>query len=347
MIVDITRRLGARPSYPDYRNYRVLSPTRLQVEQLPVSYWKELLDYTPDGMYGDPNKVHPDQGQVGSCVGWDGSIALETTNNIEDKGYADLSAWWAYGRSRAYCIPPVTNWLEEGSTNYGLMKALNNEGCVKELDCPTPTINQSFGCFSDDNIKKAADHALDEYWEVNPQPNDVKAAIYGLTHEYPYKMSDGTQGKGPLISAFPVYQPFMDAANDGTGVVPNKYTTMLGGHSSALIGWVVKQDLIDYLIQGGVQTSKAEAVVVEPEYYANYGSWGESAGFKGLFWIPTSYPFYPNDFFLIHNGPPTNNPVPPTPSSCAVGNTAAKILNTIPWAFGRQGRMYYLNPSKK
>lgn len=347
MAIDISKRLGARPSYPDYRNYRVLSPTRLQIEQLPTSYWKELLDYTPDGVNGDPNKVHPDQRQVGSCVGFDGSIVLEISNNIEDRGYSDLSAWWAYGRSRSYSFPPIINWKSEGSTNYGLMKALYHEGCTLEIDCPTPGINQPFSCYNDINVKKAADHAIDQFWEVNPQPNDVKAAIYGLTHEMPYKMPEGSPGKTALISAFPVYQGFNGATNDGTGVVPTKLSSFLGGHSSALIGWIIKQDLIDHLISMGVKTIKAETVVTEPEYYVNYGSWGESAGFRGLFWIPTSYPFYPNDFFLIHNGPPTNNPFPPISSPCSTGNTSAKILNIIPWALRRKGRMFYMNPPEK
>ena len=346
----IIKRLGARPSFPDTRNYRVTSPTRLQVEQLPASYWKELLDYAPDGKFGDPSKKHPDQGQVGDCVGWDGSIVRAIDNNLQNLKYDPLSAWWAYGRSRAYSEPPITNWLDEGSTNYGLMKAFHSEGCTLEIDCPTPGTNQPFYCYSDANVKKAADHAIDEFWTVNPFPNDVKAAIYGLTHEMPYKMPDGSQGKTALISAFPVFQGFEDAAGDGTGVVPTVQTTLLGGHSSALIGWIIKQDLIDYLISMGVLTNKAETIVTEPEYYCNYNSWGESAGIGGLFWIPTSYPFYPSDFFLIHNGPPTadpNPPVPPTPSPCNNGATAARALNVVPWALHRKGRMYYMNPPEK
>jgi hypothetical protein len=210
------------------------------------------------------------------------------------------------------------------------MQALNGEGCVKEIDCPTPTDNKPFDYESDELFKKAAEHAIDEYWNVNPQPNDVKAAIYGITHEMPYKMSDGTPGKTALISAFPVYKGFEDAANNGTGIVPNPswFDQLLGGHSSAIIGWKI--------IDG-------------KEYYINYNSWGEKAGDGGLFYIPTDYPFYPNDWFLIHIGPPTENPNPPptpTPSVCTRGKTTADILSLIPRVLRRRGRFYYSNPPK-
>lgn len=324
--IDISKSLGALPSAWDYRTYRVLSPTRLQVEVLPTEY-KGLLEFTPDGPSGNPNKVHPDQGNVGSCVGWDGSIVMEIANNINDKGFEDMSAWWAYGRSRAYSTPPIINWQDEGSTNFGLLKALNKEGCVKEEICPTPITNQPFECYTEENVTKAAEHAIDQYWNINPQPNDVKAAMYGITHELPYKMPDGSPGKTAIISAFPVYENFYEANNNG-GIVPlPKWgEQLLGGHSSALVTWELKDG---------------------KEYYGNYGSWGEDVGNGGLFYIPTNYPFYPNDFFLIHNGPPTNNPNPdptPTPSPCNNGNGTAKILNVAPWLLRRKGRFYYLNP---
>lgn len=52
----------------------------------------------------------------------------------------------------------------------------------------------------------------------------------------------------------------------------------------------------------------------------------------------TNYPVTP---------PNPNPPNPPTPSPCPVGNGAAKVLNFVPWALHRKGRIYYMNPSKK
>ena len=314
---DLKSRLGAYPSPWDYRHYRVERATLLQVAQLPTEY-AELLKYAPDGIFGDISKEHPDQGEIGSCVGHDGAIVLEATNNIEDKGFKDLSAWWAYHRSRYYASVP--DW-QEGSTNLGLMKALNKEGIVPEVDCPTPKKPQSFGCDVKAGLEVAKNWAVDQYWNVNSNPNDVKAAIYGLTHEYPYKMIDGSPGKGPLVSAFPVYSSFEESYDDGIVPMPKSGEQLLGGHSSPIFGWKIIDD---------------------KEYYINYGSWGDDVADDGVFYIPTNYPFYSSDWFLVHNGSPTNTPEP-IPSPCQVGQAWANINNLIPEILGREGRFYYLN----
>jgi hypothetical protein len=316
------RWLGAYPSYPDYRNYRVTSPTRLQVEALPET-WEGLDEYVPDGIKGNPEAGHPDQGNIGQCVGFDASIVMEISNNIKANTFKDLSAWWIYNRSRFYA--GIQDWMGEGSTNLGAMQALNMEGVVPEEICPTPKDIKPFECVSEEAYEIACNWAIDQYWMVNPFPNDVKAAMYGITHEMPYKMPDGSLGKTGLMSAFPVYQSFIDTVTTG-GVVPlpKPGEKMLGGHSSPLIGWKDKNGI---------------------KYYKNYGSWGEDAGDRGVFWIPEEYPFYPNDYFIVHIGPPTNPVTPPSPSPCNVGNTSAKILNAIPWALHRKGRMFYQNPA--
>lgn len=310
---NLNKRLGAFPSPWDFRHYRVERATLLQVEQLPTEYI-ELLDYSPEGC----GNLHDDQGDIGSCVGWDGSIVMETINRLEDKIYIDLSAWWAYHRSRYYAGVP--DW-EEGSTNIGLMKALNKEGIVPEADCPTPKINESFSCDIEKGLKVAKNWVIDQYWNVNNNPNDIKATIYGLTHEFPYKMSDGSQGKGPLVSAFPVYSSFEESYNNGIVPIPQIGDKLLGGHSSPIFGWKIIDD---------------------KKYYINYGSWGDQVADDGVFYIPEDYPFFPNDWFLLHNGPPTNIP-DPTPSPCNIGKTWAKFNDFLPWILRREGRFYYLN----
>lgn len=317
IIEEIKSRLGAIPSPWDYRHYRVRMATPLQVAELPEEY-DELLDYA----FLDP---WPDQGDIGSCVGWDGSIVMEITNHLLDLQPDDISAGWLYHWSRKYAKIP--EW-QEGSTNLGLMKALNKLGATTEACCPTDTkapwdgINPCEGVNDPDSPVHPSKFAIDQYWMVNPNPNDIKAAIYGLTHKFPYKMPDGSPGKGPLVSAYPVYESFKEAYDNGIVPMPKKGEKFLGGHSSAIIGW-----------------KKIDGET----YFINLNSWGDEVGDGGLFYLPENYPFYPHDFWLIHNGPPTESPFP-SPSTCNVGKTAAKIASVLPWLLRRRGRFYYLNP---
>ncbi len=317
----LEERLGAIQSPWDHRHYRVDSATLLQVTQLPVEY-TELYDYSP-------TEVWPDQGDIGACVGHDGGIVMEITNTLlkeyVENGHPellkyiaiDLSAGWLYHWSRYYANVPD---YIEGSTNLGLMKALNKKGTATETDCPTDVQAPWDGINPKPDAEETAkQYAVDSYWNVNSNPNDVKSAIFGLTHEAPYKMPDGSQGKIPLVSAYPVYESFKDSYNNGIVPMPEKGERLLGGHSSCIIGWKV----IDGI-----------------EYFINFNSWGGDVGDNGLFYIPTGYPFYPNDWWLVHNGPPGMN----SNSSCTFGNSAARLLNLFPWTFRRRGRFQYLNP---
>ena len=81
----LKKRLGAIQSPWDHRNYRVDSATLLQVDQLPVEY---------DELYGyAPTEVWPDQKNIGTCVGWDGSIVMEITNTLL-KEYSEKGRKW-------------------------------------------------------------------------------------------------------------------------------------------------------------------------------------------------------------------------------------------------------------
>lgn len=302
----IKERLGALPSPMDPRHYRVRSPTAAESEEVPVEYDGLLEYHDVAGWY--------DQGSVGTCVGWSNSIAMEITDRLLGKHVDNLSAGWIYVRSRFYADVP--DW-QEGSTNLGAMKALNKEGACTEVCAPTKTTSPFTLTPCDKAGEEAANHLIDSYWYVNSFAPDIKAALYGLTHEAPYVMPDGTPGKIPLVTAYPVYDNYADGYDDG--IVPMPSGEFLGGHSSLVRGWK--------MIDGAL-------------HWINSNSWGKDVGDGGTFYLPENYPFY--DIWIIHNGPYLPPPEP-EPSPCPVGNGAAEILNIIPWVLGRRGRFAYIN----
>jgi len=312
MSFDLESRLGAIPSEWDSRNYRVDRATLLMAQTLPERML-DLMFYV--------RRPRPSQGNIGTCVGHDGDEVIQITNHLEDKTPVNTSGGWLYYWSRKHSVPPVPDW-QEGSTNLGLVRALNKLGATTEECCPTDTVAPFDIEWCEEAKTIAKLYAIDEYWNVNNNPVDIKAAMMGWTHEANYKMPDGSPGKIPLISAFPVYDSFKESYHNG-GVVPmpKPGDRLLGGHSSPIAGW----DIID-----------------DGNYWTNPGSWGPDIGDKGDFHLPEDYPFYRNDWWLIHNGPPTNDPDDPSP--CKVGKGAATLANLLPWVLGRRGRFSYRNP---
>jgi len=300
MSFNLESRLGAFPSPWDDLRYRVPSPTKLQLDEIPESY-EGLEQYQTIG----------DQGNIGSCVGWCGEKVMEITNHLIDLEHDDLSPGWLYYRSRYWANIP--DYLE-GSTNLGLMKALNKEGAVTERCAPTDSVAPFDIDYCDDAYEEALDFAIDSYWMVNKEVGDMKAAIWGLTHPTPYKMPDGSQGKIPLVTAFPVYESFKEGYDDGYVPLPDIGEKLLGGHSSCV---------------GGFRGD---------DHWINYGSWGTDVGDEGKFYLPFGYPFY--DVFLVHNGPIKE----PSPSTCVIGKGTAEFMNIFPRVLGRKGRFSYSNP---
>jgi len=225
----------------------------------------------------------------------------------------DLSPGWLYHWSRHYAnIPPYM----EGSTNLGLMKALNKIGTVTEECCSTDTVKPWDGIDPCENAEEMAeDYAVDSYWFVNTFPNDYKAAIYGVTHEAPYKMPDGSDGKLPLVTAYPVYESYADGYDDGVVPLPHAGEQLLGGHSSCICGWTK---------------------IDNKPYWINVNSWGTDVGDEGVFYLPESYPFY--DAWLIHNGPRTE----PNPSDCPIGRVWAGSYNLLARTVGAKTRLHAL-----
>jgi len=317
----IESRLGALPSPFDNRNLSYMNWANLVMSEVLPDEYTELLEYAPDNFARN-------QGNIGSCVGWDGAYVYETqltllqkymstsqhvpllTSYDDRKGttrvlrlsLTDMSAGWAYQRSRENSFPPIPDHIE-GSTNFGLMKALEKVGICTEALCPTDTIapfDKPANTAEQQRIATA--YRIASYHNVSPDPVSVKSAIYGLLHKLPYEMPDNSHGKSPLVAAFPVYENFKDSYDDG--VVPMPSGRLLGGHSSPVFGW----KLID-----------------DKKYWVNFGSWG-NIGDNGLFYIPEDYPFYGNDWWLPKILPTTEPPQP----TCIweASNWVTKFLNT-------------------
>jgi hypothetical protein len=264
---DLESRLGAYPSPWDDRNHRlqVVSPQVLQL--LPAEY-TELVSYAPI----------EDQGNVGSCVGFDGELNGRMQYLLID-GIADhLSAGWLYWFSQEYAGIPH---YSEGSTNLGLMKAYKKKGACLEPQCPTDTSSPFTFNATAGAETTALNYRIKEYFYVATNPAEMKAAIYGVTAKMPYSMPDGSQGKTPIVTAFPVYDSFSESYDTGIVPMPQPSERLLGGHSSAIIGWKI--------IDG-------------KEYWINAGSWGNNIGDHGFFYLPIDYPFY--DAWLMVIGTP-------------------------------------------
>lgn len=309
----ITERLGAQPSRFDPRNLKYMRlPTLDETYETPEEF---------DGLDDfSPTNFGRNQGSVGTCVGWDWNIVYETclelfliykdiesSRNRSDElivghVFNDMSAGWAYQQSRKYSIPPVPDRVE-GSTNFGAVRAAQKLGICTELLVPTD-ITAPFEKIVEtgEMTKQAVNYRISSYHNIPNDPESVKAAIYGLLHTLPYMMPDGTQGKAPLMSAFPVYSNFKDSYDDG--IVPMPSGRLLGGHSSPIFGWKYIDDR---------------------RYWVNFGSWGSDIADDGVFYLPFDYPFYPNDWWLMKVAP---TPEPPKPKCIwEYPNWVVKLLN--------------------
>ncbi len=221
----ISERIGALPSPFDPRNLRYMKLPTLEEAYVTPDEFEGLEDFSP-------TNFGRNQGSVGTCVGWDWNYVYETELTLL-KGLSDyrtdlpglaiqnMSAGWAYQQSRKCSVPPVPDHIS-GSTNFGAVRAAKTLGIVSELTVPTD-ITAPFAFFeeTDDMYGEAALHRVSSYHNIPNDPESIKAAIYGLLHELPYDMPDGTQGKAPVMCAFPVYANYKDAYDDGIVSMPS------------------------------------------------------------------------------------------------------------------------------
>lgn len=279
----ISERLGALPSPFDPRNLNYMKLPTLEVTHETPDEFAGLDDFSPTNFARS-------QGSVGTCVGWcwnycwETEFELLTRHQFDRPGpprvytivNVDYSSGWAYQQSRKCSVPPVPDHIE-GSTNFGAVRAAKRLGICTELTVPTDTV-APFDFFNetDDMYGEAALNRVSSYHNIPNDPESIKAAIYGLLHEMPYKMPDGSPGQAMVMSAFPIYANFKDSYDDG--IVPMPEGRLLGGHSSPMSGWKIIDD---------------------GDYWTNFGSYGTDIGDDGKFHIPFGYPFYKNDWWLL------------------------------------------------
>ena len=312
----IESRLGAIPSPFDPRALSYMRlPSLEEVEAIPDEF-TGLDDFSP-------TNFGRSQGSIGSCVGWDWNYVYETMltlllmgsldDTYLDLALQDMSAGWAYQQSRKHSIPPVPDYIE-GSTNLGAVRAAEKVGLCTEASVPTD-ITAPFNKIVETPalFNEALNYRVSSYHNIPNDPESIKAAIYGVLHELPYTMPDGSPGKAPLISAFPVYDNFKDSYDDG--IVPMPEGRLLGGHSSPIFGW----KLID-----------------DAPYWINFGSWGTGIADKGVFYIPFDYPFYKNDWWLMKIAP---TPDPPTPT--CIWESSSWVVNVLNALTGGDNSYYY------
>lgn len=324
--VDFLRKRLTKPEYTispwDDKRYRVRPPFPYEAEQLPYK-WTE---------YTDHLEPEYDQGEMGTCVGWDGKVTLQSMLKIMGKP-AEVSAWSIYQWSRMKANIPS---FIEGSTNLGACKALCDWGACTEECWPTPTSWDDpraealpcGRCEGKGGPIEQKERAIDSYWQVGLTQAELKAAMYGVTHPAPYKMPDGSPGKMAILTAIPIYKSFTEA-EDGVVPLPRVDDVLLGGHSTPYVGW-------DYL-EIPVENTGGSKQTTQKLHYLNQGTWGELVGDGGRFWIPYDHPMY--DAFVLHIGPPTD----PEPSECIYGKAVAGLLNIGLTLAERKGRFQYVN----
>lgn len=288
----------------DNQRFRVRAPTPFEAEETPR-------EYTELDKYLEPEY---DQGRIGSCVGHDIDIVRSMMHGLATGEWKNFSAWAIYQWSREKAnIPPHV----EGSTNLGGMKALHQIGVCLESLWPTPLKYADVLPEPPSARVEASPYKITSYWQVGHTEAEIKAAIYGVTKPFSYKMPDGSPGKAPAVTALPIFNTITEVGDDGIVPMPKLGDRLLGGHSTPYIGWKV----ID-----------AEL------YWYNQGSWGNDVGKNGRFYFPGRYPLY--DVWIMHVG---GEPQPP-PKPCPYGNMATHLLNALLISRGRKGRFSYGNP---
>ena len=306
----ISQRIGALPSPFDPRNLNYMKLPTLDDAYITPDEFEGLEEFSPTNFARS-------QGNVGTCVGWCWNYCYETEfelltrhqfDSLAPRVYTivdvDYSSGWAYQFSRRSSLPPVPPNVE-GSTNFGAVRAAKRIGIVSELTVPTDT-TAPFAFFdeTDDMLGEASQNRVSSYHNIPNDPESIKAAIYGVLHEMPYRMPDDDVGKTPLLSAFPVYANYKEGYDDG--VVPMPEGRLLGGHSSPIFGWKFIDD--------------------EP-YWINFGSWGTGVGDNGIFYMPFDYPFYKNDWWLLKIAATVE---PPKPTCIIEKNSGlANFLNVF------------------
>lgn len=275
------RKLGAfRSPFDDKRmKYALRMATYEEAVSLPEEY-TELMKYV----------IIDNQGSVGQCCGAGAKKVKHVAELIQNKRDIEFSMAYLYWRGRNYANPPLSPYIE-GSYPLATLKLMLDKGTTTERCAPTDTSSpfDYVECGNADEI--AGNFKIDSYHAVPLDPASMKAAIYGITYEQPYKMPDGSPGKCALYVAIPVYESFYSTGKDGIVPLPKDGERLAGGHAVAIVGWK--------RIDGKF-------------YWIVANSWGAGWGDDGYCYLPEEYSIY--EAWMITEGGLSPGPEPePTP----------------------------------
>lgn len=307
---DYIRRVAIlNPSPWDEKRLYLNRPTPKDLQVLPDNL-TTLLQFRPN--------PYPDQGNIGSCVGWSHALWMYVTSCCVDATAThDLfSAWDAYTLARKY------DYLidgGEGSTNLGGMKALQKMGICYESCLPTPKDMPTVKlepCSDYPNQKYGTDY----YYEIPRDVGSFRSAMFGQISQPSWK------GAVPIVIGFKVPRSFLNAGSDGIVPYYKVGEQMLGCHSTLIVGY----EKIDGKFYG-----------------LNFGTWGDDVGLGGLFKIPLENYLTSGlviDAFVGRNGAPLAQN--PDPSTCPVAKIWTGIYNVVNSFVGGKTRLKAVVPDE-
>jgi hypothetical protein len=274
------KQLGCILSPWDNRNlaYAIRPPTLAEAEAIPEEY-----DGLAKYCYCTGN-----QGSVGSCTGWGAKAVKNAIVRLNDKKEIEFSAGSIYYHGRLLCEPQLPE-ETDGAYCIAIMKCLSKIGATPELFSPTDTsspfrVNDQTGWESE-----AAKYKIATYHSVQTDEASLKAALYGVTFEQPYKMEDGSSGKCPLYVAIPVYDSVYNL-KQGRASIPKQGDKLYGYHAVAIRGWKIIEGI---------------------PYWVMINSWGTSYGDNGICYLPIGYPI--SEAWMVTDDPASDSPEPVPP----------------------------------
>jgi len=200
-------KLGYRPEPPDIDDLCLLAP-------LPQYNLPKEIDWT-----SQQTEVR-DQGNEGTCVGFDVTALKEFQEWREYGKIIDLSERWIYEWAKEEDEFPGTDY--EGTTIRGAMKALQKHGiCPEELWPYVPGVR---GEPNEQAANRASIFKIKKYRSLTIPQKDITLVKRGL-HE-----------TGPIALGVAVHSTWFDVGKDGI-IKPSSSQNILGYHAILMVAY--------------------------------------------------------------------------------------------------------------